>query len=175
MKSSSSTYIPRCQRPQQGAVLIVSLLILIVMTLIGVASMQTTTLQERMAGNLRDLDLAFQAAETGLRDGEALLNLAVVPPFNNSNGLYQPAAAGANPRWQTVAWTDATQVRVYDTTAIDGLADQPRHIIEELPIDCSGGSLEAGTALERCYYRITARASGGTSNAVVMLQSTFKR
>lgn len=60
-------------RDQNGAALIVSLIILLVLTLLGVASMQTTTLEERMAGNLRDTSVSFEAAEAGLRSAEGYL------------------------------------------------------------------------------------------------------
>lgn len=48
---------------QKGAVLAISLIILLLMTIIGVSAMQGTTLQEKMAGNLRDYNLAFQAGK----------------------------------------------------------------------------------------------------------------
>ncbi|MCX7100437.1 MAG: PilX N-terminal domain-containing pilus assembly protein, partial [Methylobacter sp.] len=53
---------------QSGAVLIISLIMLLLLTLIGTTAMQTSTLEEKMAGNLRDRDIAFQAAESALRD-----------------------------------------------------------------------------------------------------------
>ena len=56
---------------QQGAVLAIGLLILVVMTLIGVTAMTTTSLENKMAGNLKDWNLALQAAEAGLRDAES--------------------------------------------------------------------------------------------------------
>lgn len=59
------------QAPQRGAVLIVSLLILLVLTIIGVAAMNTSNLEEKMAGNSRAKDITFQAAESALRAGEA--------------------------------------------------------------------------------------------------------
>ncbi|MEI2743120.1 MAG: PilX N-terminal domain-containing pilus assembly protein [Candidatus Competibacter sp.] len=52
---------------QRGAALVVGLILLVVVTLVGVGAMQSTTLQEKMAGNLRDSNLSFQAAETALR------------------------------------------------------------------------------------------------------------
>ena len=58
---------------QTGAVLVVSLLILLVMTVLGVAAMGTTTLQERMANNNRQQQVAFQAAEAALRAAETYL------------------------------------------------------------------------------------------------------
>lgn len=55
---------------QRGVVLIASLLILLLLTLLGLTAMQTTTLEEKMAGNTSDRTLAFQAAEAALRDAE---------------------------------------------------------------------------------------------------------
>lgn len=51
---------------QSGAVLIVALILLVVLTLLGVTAMNTTSLQERIAGNTQEQVHAFQAAETGL-------------------------------------------------------------------------------------------------------------
>ncbi len=56
---------------QAGVVLVIGLIILLVLTLIGVSGMQNTSLEEKMAGNLRDRNLAFQAAEAAMRDAEA--------------------------------------------------------------------------------------------------------
>src|SRR3546814_12468600 len=55
---------------QNGSALIISLVFLLILTMIGIASIQDSTLQERMAGNERDKNLAFQAAEAALRVGE---------------------------------------------------------------------------------------------------------
>ena len=57
-------------RHQSGAVLAISLIILLLLTLIGLTAAQVTGLEEKMAGNLRDRNLAFQAAESALRAGE---------------------------------------------------------------------------------------------------------
>ncbi|PJI46436.1 MAG: pilus assembly protein PilX [Pseudomonas sp.] len=56
---------------ERGAVLLVSLVMLVLLTLIGLAGMRMVQLEERMAGNLRDRQMAFQAAEAALRAGEA--------------------------------------------------------------------------------------------------------
>jgi type IV pilus assembly protein PilX len=54
----------------RGMALIVSLVILLSLTLLGLAAIQNTTLEERMAGNTRAENIALQAAESGLRAGE---------------------------------------------------------------------------------------------------------
>jgi len=56
----------RSRERQSGAVLIISLILLLIMTLLGVTTMNTTALQEKMAGNSQEVNRAFQAAETGL-------------------------------------------------------------------------------------------------------------
>ena len=59
---------------QNGAILVVSLLLLLVMTVLALTASQSTRMQERMAGNARDLDLAFQAGEAGLRGAETRID-----------------------------------------------------------------------------------------------------
>lgn len=55
---------------EKGAVLIVALVMLLLLTIIGLSSMRGTSLQENMAGNMRDSNLALQASEAALRKGE---------------------------------------------------------------------------------------------------------
>ena len=68
--SSNNLMLRNIVQQQSGAVLIISLIMLLLLTLIGASSMQTSSLEEKMAGNLRDRNLAFQAAESALRDAE---------------------------------------------------------------------------------------------------------
>lgn len=162
---------------QQGVVLFVSLVLLLVLTLIAVSSMQSNIMEERMAGNMRNQDLAFQAAEAALRDGEEFLQSPVLPAFDNTSGNFQPAdpAAGEAPRWESVDWNNSANVHVYNGTSIDGVASQPEFIVEEMPATASGSSLASDTAGVHEVYRVTARAVGGSNDAVVILQSTYKR
>jgi type IV pilus assembly protein PilX len=74
---------------QRGSALIVSLVFLLLLTILGVTAMRSSVLQERMAGNTRDTNLAFQAAETALRAGENILNQNTLPTFNNSTAGYR--------------------------------------------------------------------------------------
>ena len=60
--------LPTTDAPQEGFVLIVGLVILGLLTMLALSSMRDTTMQEKMAGASRDSGLAFQAAESALRD-----------------------------------------------------------------------------------------------------------
>jgi len=51
---------------QTGAVLIVSLILLVVLTMLGVSAIESTKMETRMAANTRDYNQAFQNAEVGI-------------------------------------------------------------------------------------------------------------
>ncbi|MBL4621304.1 MAG: hypothetical protein JKY89_02805 [Immundisolibacteraceae bacterium] len=51
---------------QQGAVLIVALVLLTVLTFIAVTALNTSSMEEKMAGNTQESHRSFQTAETGL-------------------------------------------------------------------------------------------------------------
>ena len=156
---------------ETGSVLVVGIVILMVLTLLAVVAMRVTTLEERMAGGLRDRDLAFQAAEAALREGEELLTLAALPAFDGTDGYFQPDRtlwSRNNPVWSSGS-------REYSGN-IDGVASQPRYIIEELPpVLEPTRSFVPGPRPESGIFRITARGVGGRDSSVIILQTTFKR
>lgn len=162
------------QQRQDGIALVTVLIVLVVLTLIGISAMRSSLLQERMAGYSRDNELAFQAAEAALREGEAFLSQAVLPNFDGTNGLYQAADPGDAPVYETVDWS--ADSRVFGGT-LDGVSQSPRYIIEELPVPAAApGSLAADEAVgDTGIYRVTARATGGSDAAIVILQTTFRR
>lgn len=52
---------------QRGAALYVAMIMLILLAMIGIVGMQVTGLQEKMSANYRNVNLAFQNAEGGVR------------------------------------------------------------------------------------------------------------
>lgn len=58
---------------QRGATLIVALILLLVMTLMASTSLKSNVLQSRMAANMQDETIAFEASETGLTYSEQWL------------------------------------------------------------------------------------------------------
>jgi type IV pilus assembly protein PilX len=156
---------------QSGVVLIVSLIMLLLLTIIGTVGMQTTSLEEKMAGNSRDRNLAFQAAEAALRAGEA--NTATIVPSGYYEGSMSP-----------IDWADSKVKTYLGVSLIGANQAQPQYIIEKPTKASAGGSgsgpksIEAGTGKTGTavmLYRITARGKGGTSDAVVVVQSMYKR
>ena len=79
---------------QSGVSLIVVLILLLVMTVLGLAVMRSTLLEERMSANMYDRSLAFQQAESGLREAEAVVRDAVQ---DNGLGWVIGVRCGADP------------------------------------------------------------------------------
>lgn len=63
----------RLRTGQQGATLVVALIVLLALTLIGTGALQSNILQSRMVANQQNQALAFQAAEIGLLDAEGVV------------------------------------------------------------------------------------------------------
>ncbi len=168
---------------QRGVALFISLVLLLVLTIIGVSAVQTTSMEERMARNTHDSVLAFEAAEVALRSAETFLrnnvnSTALFPPGGN-NGLWKAADYAQTERWeQANIWTGANSVAVPANT-IAGVAEQPRYIIEWVAsVQRSDNPYLQGSSYSALFdrieiFRVTARGVGGTTNARVLLQSTF--
>lgn len=63
-----NTSLDMCRNPsrQKGAVLIVALMILVILTLLGISAMRFTILETRMTANMTESNRAFQVAEIGV-------------------------------------------------------------------------------------------------------------
>jgi type IV pilus assembly protein PilX len=168
------------------------LIMTLALAFLALGAMSSSALQEKMAGNTRDQNVAMQAAEAALRDGERDVEANITGAgfgYGCVDGLClspSMAASGATsaPVWTQIDW--ATNSRIYGSrtgqTALVGpgnteLASQPRYIVEMLPQMPPSAGYSACTACAQPItaqpYRITVRAYGVRSSTVVMLQSTY--
>jgi type IV pilus assembly protein PilX len=69
---------------QQGAALVVGLVLLIVLTILAVSGVFTSTMELRMVRNTQSQEHAFQAAEVALEDALANPVLSTSAPFNQA-------------------------------------------------------------------------------------------
>ncbi len=173
----------RHRSSEKGAVLIVGLVMLLLMTIVGMAAIRGTGLQELMAGSMRDKNLAFQSAEAGLRTAEELLVNPASLSFNNSNGLYtdlggEDSNLDIAVNWSDSDWESNSQI---SSLSLAGLSAQPRYVIEELSrlpeAGAQGGAVDFSSQLdaeESVFYRVTSRGQGGSDTAVVVLQSIIR-
>lgn len=177
MRRKHDTLVLPMPRQERGAVLIVSLLILLVLTVLGVTSMQTTLLEEKMAGNLHNRNLAFEAAENALDAGEAYVEgLVTTGGFDGTGGLYG-ADDSAPDHFNSATWS-ASNSRAGGS--IPGTAGPPRYVIKIFTtVENQGGALNqksyggSAPASDVTMFRITARGVGGTDTARVYLQTQY--
>ena len=175
-------------RNQRGISLVIVLLFLVMLSILGTTAIQTSSLEEKMTGNERDRQIAFEAAEAALRDAEREIFQSLSPssPFVSTcvNGLCMPSTT-AVPQWEAVNWLSATPRQYGAFTAagaypVAGLANTPRYIIEILPrmSPTSGNSAGMGARSSTTAgtpYRITAVGWGKRATTQVQLQSVYVR
>ena len=166
-------------KQQAGVALIISLIMLLILTIIMMTALRVTSLEEKMSGNSQNHNMAFQAAESALREAEAYIESGAVPfhplklsaaPFRHTtspfcvNGLCSDSGAV-----QSEVFPDVDGGKVTATTGIASVAREPEYIIELIRTDPSVDS-------SRVYatFRITTRAWGGNVNSIVDLQSTYR-
>lgn len=176
---------------QNGIALMTALVFLVVLTILGLAAMRSTTMQERMSGNLRDQGVATQAAEAALRDARADLSFGAhangrnvtassFPATGTSTdcvkGLCGPATVATRLSELTTNLSDANKYAVYGefsgAGALPGLSLQPRYVMELLPTTLNAKLSLSSVTATAFYVRITAQGYGLNSDTVVRLEET---
>jgi len=190
---------------QQGSTLIISLIMLLLLTIVGMAGMRMTGLEERMAGNFRNHALAFQAAEAALAEAEAYVENTAFKLtdfqtgcsgsqcFTSScaNGLcfngtfpsgtttpVKDCLVGTTKPWESWAlWADSSKTRA--ATGLTGTSATAKYIVEfrcYVLKDPSFNSPDKTVDAQwSLAFRITALGKGGTDDAQSMLQTTYKK
>lgn len=177
---STSKSIPRImqragQQSQRGSVLIMGLVVVMVLSILVLSASQSAVFQLKMTGNLRDKDLAFQAAESGLKAGESYLKQATQKElagiFDGKQGLF--TYDRKRQLKNEADWKELGAVETYELTQV---RQKPAYIIEELPdIKTAGDSLAVPQTIDGVYYRVTSKSKGGTDASFVVLQSMYKK
>jgi type II secretory pathway pseudopilin PulG len=132
---------------QSGAVLIVAMILLVVLTMLGVTAMNTTSLEERMASNTQEQVRAFQAAETALSEA-----------FNDNNSYTISGTFIANlcpniagiPAGVTTADFAGTDNDLSYCTVFMGFSPPPP------------GSLYSATSFQAAHFNFRSRGTSGS-------------
>lgn len=155
-----------------GFSLIVTLILLVVLTLVALASMRSVALESRMSASTYDRNLAFQGAETSLREAETMAitsTAASFPAANCAAGYCAAPAPADTSRWVDegfAAWKNAT-------AAVSDKATTPGLIVEQngLGENFLGCSQQVLGMIPNCLsprFRTTSRsAADGRANVLV--------
>ena len=173
-----------------------ALMFLLVLAVIGVATLSSTLMQEKMVSSTKDTNIAFQAAEAGLRDAEAdvVKNITGGTVFTAAcaHGLCTPPAQWTPPSSADIStsidWSNPALTRSYglytNAPALPDVAAQPLYVIEQvsnIPPSGVGSSVGTGCGAPCAsnggggtnYYRLTVLATGVHAETRVILQSTY--
>ena len=162
---------------QQGVILVTALIFLLILTVLGITSMGSAVVTEKLSQNIRDSNTAFTAAESALSDGESwVYSQSSIPSASTSCStppcnVWQLNILGTFYQQPNTWWT--TNARAFSST-IGGVAAQPRYVIEQYgfsPYELSPDAYSKGKGYY--YYRVTSRGTGATANAIVNLQSIY--
>lgn len=172
--------LPRSNKRQRGTALIFSLVMLLLLTILGITAVTTSSLQEKMAGNMRDQYMAQEAGDSILRDGEGwvLFNLTTTPtpacPPPGAERVWNvsclPDVTSATDSW----WSGNGYLSTLSNTYV---SQEPRYVVEQLQkVAIDGPGLIPGTPRKyRYYYRATGWSVGASDYARGLFQSVFSR
>lgn len=158
----------------RGVALVISLLLLVAITLLAISAIRTTTMQERMAANLSERELAKQIAEATISFAATQLNVA------NGAAWYTPAlpvpANGTPDQWNNpLIWANAGT----RTVTINSVNHTGEFLVENLGLWTSrqdpSCKQKENPLCERPTFRITARNRPIEGRASVMVQVIWRQ
>ncbi len=175
------------QSRQRGISLLIVLILLLVTTMLGIVVLRGTLLEERMSANLYDRSLAFQAAESALRQAEAAVLAAVTA--GNPIGVDCSAPATSCPLVPVDAYTGTSANWIDDAVSTQVLsAGRPQYHIQFMGRRDSTDVLSLGSSANanqygggggiplESFYRIVSRShnpGNASARSVVVLQSNI--
>jgi len=166
------------RKDQSGVVLFVALMLLLILSMIGVTVARMQTVEERMARNENNRQLATQAAEAGLRSAEyRLLNAPGSGVFAGDTGGYYVVSQTTGSMIPNLNFSNPANVLPYNGPALNlvpaGLARAPT-----IAIELVGYGAIPGDGLtpnqEPPVYRITVQGYDADGTPSVMLQEVYR-
>ncbi len=163
---------------QRGAALLVGLVLLLILTILGISSLNDTVVQNKMSGAMQDTNSALQAADSAVREAEAYIDgLTTLAGFVNSSGLYTEGNAPSP--YDSTTWTGTVSATASGT---HGQGTNPRYFIELMgdvnennsntSVNITTYSHESGAGQLK-GFRIVARATGGSGTAQRIVESYY--
>jgi len=175
---------------QAGISLFPAMMFLLVLTVLSIGALNSAMMEEKMVGNTKDTNVAFQMAEAALRDAEVDIaaNITQTSVFSAAcgSGLCTPPSTWASPTSTDISklidWSNSGITRRYGAftgaAPLSLVAQQPVYVIERLSQLPRGPGRSAGLGVAPppsagTVYRITVLATGARPETRVMLQSTY--
>ena len=163
---------------QQGSALLVCLIFLLVLTVLGLSSLNDTLIQNKMSGAMQDSNVALQTVELASREAEQDVESLIEPTagFSATGPFYSVGNAPAD-IFDDSLWS-GTRTKEGGAAIPDSGFPKPRYLIENLgtmkaqnratSLVISNVTHETGEG-DVYGFRIVARSTGatGTSQRIV--------
>lgn len=162
------TLIPIRNNTERGTALVVSLVILVLLTILGISALNMSGLRTLITRNDQQKLRSFEAAESVLKVGQKYVETLVRPPISNgvlgdgtaNTGIYVYSGTGAYKDVTTLSWNSSDSIS--DTNG--------RYIVEYLgERPATGGD----PTMKVLYYRIVAQSSLGGMGTNTLLEGTL--
>jgi Tfp pilus assembly protein PilX len=169
----------RIYRAESGAILIVSLIILLAMSLIVLGASSNAILQENMTGSMRQSSQIFQVAESALREAEIKISeLDNLSDIVNMDGFYESGAAPSD-YFNGEAWGSEGSITAQDLMAgvtaqyfIEFIGEQElSNSGNQVQVDNSYNQIESLTST--AIFRIVVRSSLNNTNFSRVISSYY--
>jgi type IV pilus assembly protein PilX len=187
--------LPSTRNGQRGVALVVALILLVVITLVGLAAIRGTIMQQKMTSNFTDRQIAFQIGEAGLRQAQLVvqnlttpITAATLPATIRNCSPTSGTVCLANPMTSPAASSFIQPVPAATFNIGSLAAGQPTYVIEYMgnfkaptptvtQLSSCSGYAPCGLSNTADYYRITVSSgpAAGVDRATVTLQSMFRR
>lgn len=179
IRKSSGYRINLSMSHEHGTVLVFSLVMLLLLTILGVTAITTSSLQEKMAGNMRDQYVAAHAGDSILRDGEGWLYSLITRPSPVCTTTTTDRIWSFNCLPDVTAATDSWWSSNGFTSAltISQTSQSPRYVLEwlqDVP-DSPAKSTGYERGKEANYYRVNGWATGATDSVRLIAQDTYRK
>jgi type IV pilus assembly protein PilX len=167
---------PLLSRNEEGVVLVLCLITLVLLTLIGVSATTTSQLEAEISGNDKTYKEAFYAAEVALTAGETVVNSMLSRMDLNKEttpGYYDKNTQSA---WDKLAW-DNEHTGVVDPipNGLSKVSDQPRYTIEEKRFRRNSLVLGPDASTGTYLFTVKSQGTGTSKTAHVVLESIYAK
>lgn len=161
---------------QLGGILVVSLVFLLALTVVGLASLQSSSMNEQMSNNLKEMTTAFYGAETAIKAGERYIEAASTLESLENEGFVYGAGRLPNP-FIRVSWgKNNTKI-----VLLGQLQSPPRYMVEivgefsdnnntKMNIVNYDGALGGDRVT---VYRVVAQGTNAQENGSTVLESFY--
>jgi Tfp pilus assembly protein PilX len=160
----------------RGSVLVTSILTLVLLSLIGIATTTTSRTEVQISGNDKVAKEAFYAAEFGLTTGETVLQDLATRAGLNEGSTRGHYGEGVQKEWYDINWNNGDSVEVSASDMPDGfegLHVRPRYTLAQRNFKPDTLTIGIGVSGGTHIFNVTAQGTGGSATSKVILRSVY--